>query len=215
MFERRPFRLRFVFVCSGDLTAELSDDRRFAKHLAPGVEALRSLAGDGLFTAFNDEPNWRHAHELLAPAFTQSAMRAYHATMLDVTADLLAHWDRRAAGDGLVDVAADMTKLTLETIGRTGFSYSFSRSSASDRTRSSRRWSAVSRSRSAAPYGGCRSSAGTCFPRRNGSTTSIAPTCTGSSTRSFRTRQADGETGHDDLLELMLRAARERPEPHR
>lgn len=125
VFERTAFGRRFVFVCSGELTAELSDEKRFAKHLAPGVEALRAIGGDGLFTAYNEEPNWRRAHELLMPAFTQQAMRRYHATMLDVTAQLVAHWDRRARSGGDVDVAADMTKLTLETIGRTGFSYSF------------------------------------------------------------------------------------------
>lgn len=86
VFERTAFGRRFVFVCSGELTAELSDEKRFAKHLAPGVEALRAIGGDGLFTAYNEEPNWRRAHELLMPAFTQQAMRRYHATMLDVTA---------------------------------------------------------------------------------------------------------------------------------
>lgn len=199
VFERRPFGLRFVFVCSGELTAELSDDHRFAKHLAPGgVEALRSLAGDGLFTAFNDEPNWRHAHELLAPAFTQSAMRSYHTTMLDVTADLLDHWDRRAAANGRVDVAADMTKLTLETIGRTGFSYSFS--PPFERERAHPFVEAMVGGLAFSQRSALRrlpSSDGTCSPRRNDSTTWIARICTGSWTRSSaagRPRATPGTT---------------------
>ena len=36
------------------------------------------MGGDGLFTAYNDEPNWHKAHNLLMPAFIQAAMRRYH-----------------------------------------------------------------------------------------------------------------------------------------
>ncbi|WP_367134952.1 cytochrome P450 [Saccharothrix sp. HUAS TT1] len=121
IFTRRFLDQEVVFVGGADLAADLADESRFAKHLALGVEALRDVGGDGLFTAYNDEPNWRAAHEVLLPAFTQSAMRAYHRTMVDVTAELVSKWD---AG-GVVDVSADMTKLTLETIGRVGFGYSF------------------------------------------------------------------------------------------
>ena len=64
------------------------------------------------------------ARRRLAPAFTKSAMRSYHRTMLDVAGELTEHWDERVDGTP-VDVSSDMTKLTLETIGRTGFSYSF------------------------------------------------------------------------------------------
>jgi cytochrome P450 len=42
--------------------------------------------------------------------------------MLDVAGRLIEAWDKAV---GPVDVTPDMTKLTLETIGRTGFGYSF------------------------------------------------------------------------------------------
>ncbi|MDP9166189.1 MAG: cytochrome P450, partial [Actinomycetota bacterium] len=61
------------------------------------------------------------AHRLLMPAFNQAAMRRYHATMLDVTAELTERWDARDT----VDVSADTTKVTLETIGRCAAGYSF------------------------------------------------------------------------------------------
>ncbi|MEU4740500.1 cytochrome P450 [Actinosynnema sp. NPDC023658] len=121
IFTRRFLNQDIVFVGGADLAADLADESRFAKHLALGVEALRDVGGDGLFTAYNEEPNWKAAHEVLLPAFTQSAMRAYHPTMVDVTAQLVDKWDR----GGVVDVSADMTNLTLETIGRVGFGYSF------------------------------------------------------------------------------------------
>ncbi|MBB5954932.1 unspecific monooxygenase [Saccharothrix tamanrassetensis] len=121
IFTRRFLNREVVFVAGAALTAELADESRFAKHLALGVEELRGIGGDGLFTAYNEEPNWKAAHDVLLPAFTQGAMRAYHPAMVDVTAELVGKWDR----GGEVDVSADMTKLTLETIGRVGFGYSF------------------------------------------------------------------------------------------
>ncbi|MDU0291682.1 cytochrome P450 [Saccharothrix longispora] len=121
IFTRKFLDLEIVFVAGGALTAELADETRFAKHLAPGVEMLRGIGGDGLFTAYNHEPNWRAAHDVLVPGFTLGAMRGYHRTMVEVTAQLVAKWDR----GGEVDVSADMTTLTLETIGRVGFGYSF------------------------------------------------------------------------------------------
>ena len=82
------------------------------------------MGGDGLFTAYNDEPNWHKAHNLLMPAFIQAAMRRYHPVMLDVAAELTAHRDARAGMD-TVDVSADTTRVTLETIGRCATGYSF------------------------------------------------------------------------------------------
>ncbi len=116
------FRQRFVLVQGVELTGELCDDARFQKALAPGVEALRMFVEDGLFTAYNDEPNWRLAHDLLQPAFTKAAMQGYHSTMNAVADELLDRWD---AADDPVDVPGDLTRLTLETIGRSAFSHSF------------------------------------------------------------------------------------------
>jgi cytochrome P450 len=48
-------------------------------------------------------------------------MRRYHATMLDVATELTSRWDARHT----VDVSADTTKVTLETIGRCAAGYSF------------------------------------------------------------------------------------------
>ncbi|WP_199753873.1 cytochrome P450 [Amycolatopsis sp. WAC 01375] len=122
VFERKVFGRGIVFVHGAGMVADLSDEKRFAKHVTPAISNLRPLGGDGLFTAHNEEPNWRRAHEILAPAFSRNAMQRYHPAMLAITRELLDAWDT----GGEVDVADDMTKLTLETIGRTGFGYSFS-----------------------------------------------------------------------------------------
>ena len=115
---------RYVIASGADLVGDLNDERRFCKYVGRDLEALRIMGGDGLFTAYNDEPNWHKAHKLLMPAFTQAAMRRYHPMMLDVAAELTAHWDARAGAD-TVDVSADTTRVTLETIGRCAAGHSF------------------------------------------------------------------------------------------
>jgi cytochrome P450 len=122
IFTRKFLGLEIVFVSGVDMVAELNDETRFGKHIGLGLEHLRALGGDGLFTAHTREPNWRLAHDILQPAFSAEAMRRYHPVMLDVARELVASW---TAATGPVDVAADMTRLTLETIGRAGFGYRF------------------------------------------------------------------------------------------
>ncbi|WP_326595297.1 cytochrome P450 [Streptomyces sp. NBC_01803] len=125
IFHRNIFGQQIVIVSGADLVAELVDESRFAKRVVLGVESLRSVGGDGLFTAHDEEPNWQRAHDILAPAFTRESMRRYHPAMLEMAARLMTVWDTRADRGTPVDVSSDMTKLTLETIGNTGFGYDF------------------------------------------------------------------------------------------
>ncbi|MFC8391721.1 cytochrome P450 [Streptomyces sp. NPDC057238] len=125
VFRRSAFGKEFVFTWGAGLVADLADESRFAKHVGLGVANLRPVAGDGLFTAYNHEPNWQLAHDVLAPGFSREAMAGYHPMMLTVAERLTEHWDRAAAGGRSVDVPGDMTKLTLETIARTGFGHDF------------------------------------------------------------------------------------------
>lgn len=121
VFEFRFLGARYVVAAGSDAVAELNDESRFCKHVGPDIEALRLLGGDGLFTAYNDEPNWQKAHDVLMPAFSQQAMRQYHAIMFDVADELTTRWDERET----VDVSADATRATLETIGRCAAGHPF------------------------------------------------------------------------------------------
>ena len=106
-----------------DLVAELCDESRFRKIPGPGLRSVRSFAGDGLFTAFSEEPNWAKAHNILLPAFSQRAMRGYFDMMLEVADALVAKWERNLGGD--VNVPDDMTRFTLDSIAIAGFGYRF------------------------------------------------------------------------------------------
>jgi cytochrome P450/NADPH-cytochrome P450 reductase len=123
IFEINFAGYRMPFVCSAALAAEVLDEKRFRKLIGPPLSSLRPLAGDGLFTANGDEPNWDLAHRILIPAFGQRARRQYFAPMCEVAQALLANWQARA-GQWL-DVSADMTRLTLDTIAICGFDFRF------------------------------------------------------------------------------------------
>ncbi|GAB2886351.1 cytochrome P450 [Streptomyces deserti] len=114
-----------LFVADLDLVTELADEQRFAKHIGPALENVREFAADGLFTAYNDEPNWAKAHDILMPAFALGSMRTYHPVMLRVARRLIESWDRAARAGQPVNVPDDMTRMTLDTIGLAGFGYDF------------------------------------------------------------------------------------------
>ncbi|MGY4396488.1 cytochrome P450/NADPH-cytochrome P450 reductase [Sphingomonas sp. UYAg733] len=122
------FKLKFgsrvgLFVTSPDLVAELCDETRFRKMPGPGLRVVRKFAGDGLFTAFSEEPNWGKAHRILLPAFSQRAMRGYYDMMIEVADQMVAKWSRLSGTDVLV--ADDMTRFTLDSIAIAGFGHRF------------------------------------------------------------------------------------------
>ena len=113
-----------VVVSGHDLVDELCDESRFDKSVRGALRLVRNFAGDGLFTAYTQEPNWSKAHNILLPNFSQRAMQGYHAMMLDIAEQLVLKWERLNADDE-VDVVHDMTSLTLDTIALCGFDYRF------------------------------------------------------------------------------------------
>ncbi|QLE70322.1 cytochrome P450 [Streptomyces rectiverticillatus] len=124
-FRRRFHSRETVLISSYELVDELSDETRFAKVIGPALENVREVAADGLFTAYNDEPNWAKAHDILLPAFAMGSMRTYHPVMLKAARRMISAWDAHLAHDRPVDVSADMTRMTLDTIGLAGFGYDF------------------------------------------------------------------------------------------
>src|SRR5579863_8458635 len=113
-----------VFVSNFALVDELSNEKRFDKAVRGSLRRVRAIAGDGLFTADTDEPNWNKAHNILMQPFGNRAMQSYHPSMVDIAEQLVKKWERLNADDE-IDVVHDMTALTLDTIGLCGFDYRF------------------------------------------------------------------------------------------
>ncbi|PEO07597.1 bifunctional cytochrome P450/NADPH--P450 reductase [Bacillus toyonensis] len=112
------------YVSSQRLVKEVCDESRFDKNIGPALKNVRRFAGDGLFTSWSYEKNWKKAHNILLPIFSQQAMKGYHAMMVDIAMQLIQKWERLNA-DEHIDVPEDMTRLTLDTIGLCGFNYRF------------------------------------------------------------------------------------------
>ncbi|MBR0834811.1 cytochrome P450 [Bradyrhizobium manausense] len=109
---------------SQELVNEVCDEERFSKKLSRSVQRIRDFAGDGLFTAYNDEPNWAKAHRLLMPAFGPLGIRSMFERMEDIADQMLLRWERHGP-DAVIDVADNMTRLTLDTIALCAFDYRF------------------------------------------------------------------------------------------
>ncbi|WP_440604562.1 bifunctional cytochrome P450/NADPH--P450 reductase [Bacillus sp. GB_SG_008] len=117
----------FKTICISEhkLVTEVCDINRFDKHVANDMVHVREFTGDGLFTSKTSEPNWRKAHNILLPTFSQQAMKGYHTMMLDIASQLIQKWARLNHDSDHIDVPGDMTRLTLDTIGLCGFNYRF------------------------------------------------------------------------------------------
>ena len=113
-----------VIVSGQELVNELCDEKRFDKTTRGTLRRLRVIGGDALFTADTQMPNWSKAHNILLPTFSHRAMQGYHPMMLDIAEQMMLKWER-LNGDEEIDVADDMTRLTLDTIGLCGFDYRF------------------------------------------------------------------------------------------
>ncbi|MFI1620728.1 cytochrome P450 [Streptomyces lydicus] len=203
VFKRKLGDRETLFVTSLDLVTEVADETRFAKGVSVVLENVREFAGDGLFTAYNDEPNWAKAHEVLMPAFALGSMRTYHPAMLKVARRVMANWDRRVTDGTPAQVAEDMTRMTLDTIGLAGFGFDFE---------------SFSRGESAHPFVEamvrCLQWSGKKFardPHADHSAEDAAFRADADYLASvvdevIAARAASGETGEDDLLGLMLGA---------
>ncbi|MEZ0051651.1 cytochrome P450/NADPH-cytochrome P450 reductase [Mycobacterium sp. MAA66] len=115
---------RRLYACSLALVDELCDETRFAKGLTDRLARFRPIAGNGLFTAYTGEQGWQEAHDVLIPGFSFSGLRSYQPAMLDINRQLIEQWDA-AVGTRRVDVAGDLAKLAMDTVGLAGFGARF------------------------------------------------------------------------------------------
>lgn len=124
IFQLELFGKMLTLVSSRELVHELCDEHRFDKRIHATLKNIRDFAGDGLFTARTEEPNWSRAHRILMPAFGPLGMRGMFDQMLDIADQMLLRWERFGQ-DHVIEVTEDMTRLTLDTIALCAFDYRF------------------------------------------------------------------------------------------
>ncbi|WP_082972509.1 cytochrome P450 [Mycobacterium sp. 1245852.3] len=127
IFEQRVFGHPAIIISDTSLIDELNDEKVWEKHVGHVIRKLRPIGGDGLFTAYNDEPNWSKAHNILMPAFTRAAMLNYHDSIIHTVQELINTWNIGPAGRGWIDIPGEANRLTIEVISRAGFGYAFNK----------------------------------------------------------------------------------------
>jgi cytochrome P450 len=81
--------------------------------------ALGSAFGDGILVSEGEK--WRSHRRIMAPSFDFKSLVSYAPAMVECSEQAVAAWDRKGAAS-VVDIAQEMTHLTLKIIARTMFS---------------------------------------------------------------------------------------------
>ncbi|KIP12117.1 hypothetical protein PHLGIDRAFT_98480 [Phlebiopsis gigantea 11061_1 CR5-6] len=122
IFELNILGRRSYAIGTVALQHDISDDKKFYKAVTGPLVLTRNAIGDGLFTAYKEEPNWAIAHRLLMPAFGTASIREMFPDMLDLASQLVMKWERFGPKHR-IDPAEDFTRLTLDTIALCSMSY--------------------------------------------------------------------------------------------
>ncbi|OLN87311.1 Bifunctional P-450:NADPH-P450 reductase 3 [Colletotrichum chlorophyti] len=116
---------KMVVLNTYELVNESCDDTRFKKSIDGDLRELRDAVHDGLFTSTGEEEeNWGVAHRVLMSAFGPLAIRGMFDDMHDVAAQLALKWARHGPS-AAINIAEDMTRLTMDTVALCSMGYRF------------------------------------------------------------------------------------------
>lgn len=104
----------------------LQDNHRNYSKNTIQYNALATITGRGLLTS--DGPLWLRQRRLEQPAFSRPRILALDQVVLPAVDSLLARWEETVRGGAdIVDIDAEMMRLTLEVVGKALFSIDLSR----------------------------------------------------------------------------------------
>ncbi len=117
-------RLTFFLAAHPDHAEHIlsSHHERYGK---PDVflKPMSLVQGEGLFTSEGEL--WLKQRRLMQPAFHQKQLVKLHAVMLSCVQSLLREWEDKPEGE-VIDIAAEMTRLTLKIVSSALFSVDIS-----------------------------------------------------------------------------------------
>lgn len=113
-----------VFASTNELVNELCDEKRFHKSLGSALRIVREGVHDGLFTAYDEEPNWDRAHRILIPAFGPLSIRGMFDEMHDIATQLAMKFARHGP-QAPIAVSDDFTRMALDTLALCAMDFRF------------------------------------------------------------------------------------------
>ncbi|CEL62385.1 NADPH-ferrihemoprotein reductase [Rhizoctonia solani AG-1 IB] len=122
IYHLRVMNEKFVCIGSVALAQEVLDEKRFHKVIDDVLKDIRKIGGDGLFTAYHNEPAWGVAHRILMPAFGPLSIKNMFDDMVDVVSQLVLKWERFGPRHE-IDPAEEFSKLAFDTIALCTFNY--------------------------------------------------------------------------------------------
>jgi cytochrome P450 len=116
---RLPVGTRSVYVLrrTEDVKRVLQEYAQNYSKKTRGYAALRFVLGNGLITSQGDF--WLRQRRLAQPSFHRQRLAQFGVRMVDLTEELLDRWDAAARLGSAVDVASEMSALTLRIVGWT------------------------------------------------------------------------------------------------
>ncbi|KAK5995326.1 hypothetical protein PT974_03730 [Cladobotryum mycophilum] len=114
IFQINALGHKIVFVASVALVDEICDEKRFRKYVGGPIVEIRALTHDGLFTAFDNEPNWGIAHRIIAPKLSLGSTTSHFDEMRESATELLNIW--KGLGDSnKIQPLTYLNRLNLES----------------------------------------------------------------------------------------------------
>ena len=125
IYKVTTFGSELIVISSAKLLEELSDEKRFHKVVAAGLNRLSGDGPQGLFRSKSEaDPDWGQAHRILVPAFGPLSIVEMFDEMHDIASQLILKWARKGP-DLRIPVTEDFTRLTLDTIALCAMDYRF------------------------------------------------------------------------------------------
>jgi cytochrome P450 len=115
----RAWPFTSFFLCHPDHIKHVLQENNQGYVKGIVVAKLKVLIGEGLFTSEGDF--WRRQRRLAQPAFHRQRVAGFAESMTSATALVLDRWAPRARSGEPFDVSAEMSRLTLDVVGRTLF----------------------------------------------------------------------------------------------
>lgn len=114
-----PLGGQLFIVSRPELAAQVLVSHQANYRKARTYKPLTELLGNGLLT--NEGDSWTRQRKLVQPMFARRHIDAFAPTMVAAAHTTASRWDR-LPGDTVVDVAEEMSALTLDVVGRALFS---------------------------------------------------------------------------------------------